>query len=289
MMYAGCKYAKDANPSTFMKPNGYTTSSNVVNQLIEKDGLDSFEIIAINTECDGLHPYDFETKFLVENDCANSKQWFNFHNNSNMPPAYGTPAFEKYIIEKYGVTNAQFSDEIKKRSKQTCQEKWGVDNPFQAEENKKKMKETKLKNYGDQNFNNREKCRETKFKNHGDSGFNNREKCVETLMKEYGVVNVCQLEEVKKKKEQTYLERYGATCPAKVPEIMAKTLETNKKNHGGVFNLQTEENREKAKLGLEEYYKRQRENPFICPHCNKAISSKGNYDRWHGNKCKHKK
>ena len=81
--YAGCKYAADANPENFMTQRGYKTSSAHIKKLIKEDGLDSFEIIKILTEVEcGKNVFDYESDFLVENECAQSSDWLNRHNNN---------------------------------------------------------------------------------------------------------------------------------------------------------------------------------------------------------------
>lgn len=80
--YAGAKWASDADPSVFMQPGGYTTSSNLINKIIKKEGVESFKISVLLTETDCKMPVlEYETKFLQENNCAKSKLWFNTHNN----------------------------------------------------------------------------------------------------------------------------------------------------------------------------------------------------------------
>ena len=54
--YVGSKWAKDADTETFMTDDGYKTSSVTVHELIEKDGLYSFEIEDIITEEEILIP-----------------------------------------------------------------------------------------------------------------------------------------------------------------------------------------------------------------------------------------
>lgn len=81
-LYAGCKYAKNCTPDNFMTENGYQTSSKIVKYIISIEGLDSFEILRIDTYCDGMHVLDYETLFLNSLDCANSPNWLNCHNNA---------------------------------------------------------------------------------------------------------------------------------------------------------------------------------------------------------------
>jgi len=133
-LYAGSRYAKECHPDEFMQSNGYTTSSNTINDIINQEGLDSFEILRIDINCDGLHPYDYETLFLETMDCASSPDWYNGHNNKfkNMPEFYfGSNKLNSIIFEKYGVYNCMNIEEIKLKQKvaekKTLMEKYGVD------------------------------------------------------------------------------------------------------------------------------------------------------------------
>ena len=110
--YAGSKWAKGCHPDEFMQPNGYTTSSNIINSIIEQDGLDSFEILRIDTNCDGLQPHDYETLFLETIDCASSPDWYNGHNNKLS--GFGTLAFIKSMQHKYNVDNPGQLEYVKK-------------------------------------------------------------------------------------------------------------------------------------------------------------------------------
>ncbi|CAB4126972.1 hypothetical protein UFOVP84_39 [uncultured Caudovirales phage] len=132
-MYAGSKWAKGCHPDEFMQPNGYTTSSNIINSIIEQDGLDYFEILRIDTNCDGLHPYDYETLFLETIDCASSPDWYNGHNNKfirdKLVP-FGSVKYNMLIKLKYGVSNCMHIEEVKLKQKfaekKTLMEKYGV-------------------------------------------------------------------------------------------------------------------------------------------------------------------
>lgn len=84
-LYAGCKYARNSNPKTFMTSLGYKTSQNTIKKLINEDGLESFEIVTIliEKEC-GCHVHEYETRFLIENNCAKNEEWINCHNNNQV-------------------------------------------------------------------------------------------------------------------------------------------------------------------------------------------------------------
>lgn len=83
--YAGAKWAKDGicHPDKFMKEDGYTTSSTIINEIISKEGLDAFRIKVLMTqeECK-MDVYSYETIFLQSNNIAQNDNWFNKHNNN---------------------------------------------------------------------------------------------------------------------------------------------------------------------------------------------------------------
>jgi hypothetical protein len=104
-MYAGARWAKGCHPDEFMQLDGYTTSSNIINRIIDQEGLDSFDVLRIDTNLDGLSAQEYESVFLQVIDCSNSDMWFNKHNNLGKPPAYGTQEFNDYMITKYNVNH----------------------------------------------------------------------------------------------------------------------------------------------------------------------------------------
>ena len=78
--YAGCKINSKADSSNFMTEKGYQTTSRVVKDLIQKDGLYSFEIIRIKhleTPDDAL---TYEMRFLTKINAAEHSMFFNKHN-----------------------------------------------------------------------------------------------------------------------------------------------------------------------------------------------------------------
>ena len=146
-LYAGSRYAKNCHPSEFMTVNGYTTSSPTINDLIKENGLTVFEILRIDTNCDGLHPHDYESLFLQTLNCAASDLWFNAHNN-NGNFALGTAGYYKIMMQKYNVTNPMQSAKIKEKIKQYYITNFNVENPLQIESVREKHKATCLKRYG---------------------------------------------------------------------------------------------------------------------------------------------
>jgi hypothetical protein len=82
-MYAGCRYAKKCHPSELLQPDGYHTSSKIINNIIKSEGLVAFEILRIDTNLDGFAAYEYESAFLDIMKCATSDTWYNKTNNSS--------------------------------------------------------------------------------------------------------------------------------------------------------------------------------------------------------------
>lgn len=144
--YAGSRFSKRSRPDELLKKNGYCTSSSIIAEIIEKEGLDAFEIVEINTHCDGMHPVDYETKFLLGNNCAESDEWYNLHNNDFVKRR--DEYFEKYLVLTYGDDYRGMSEKYKKRTTKKCLEKYGKEYYTQTNEYKIKSKKTLNKKYG---------------------------------------------------------------------------------------------------------------------------------------------
>jgi hypothetical protein len=262
-LYAGSKWAKGCNPNTFMIKNGYTTSSPIINLIIKSEGLDSFYILRIDTNLDGLSAYDYETLFLQCNNCAESTDWYNKHNNTLLM-VFGKNDYTEFMLAKYNVKHNSQIPKVKEQKKLTCFKNSGFDYPMQSLITQEKSKQTNLKN----------------------SGF------------EYNL----QIPYVKEQIKITCLEKYGYSHPLQSPIIKEKSKQTNLKNSGFDYPMQSLITQEKSKQTCLEKYgvDNPSKNPIIrnkvkvtndnkpiliCPCCNS--SGKGhNWTRWHFNKCK---
>ena len=199
-MYAGSRWAKGCHPNEFMQSNGYTTSSNEIHRIIQVDGIDSFEILRIDTNLDGLLAYEYETIFLQTIDASNSKTWYNIHNNVGKPPAYGTIEFSNMMIEKYGYDNVSKIPEIKTKivltHRNTMIEKYGVTHPSSIPEFLCKREVSR------------------KY----------------TMLKKYGVESPTQVPEILDKMlitlKDTLVQKYGVTNTMQIPGIRNKAKNT---------------------------------------------------------------
>ena len=265
--YAGCRFANGCHPDELLKEDGYTTSSKTINKIIDSDGIDSFEIVKIDIICDGLDVYEYETKFLVENDCARSKEWYNHHNNIQGFPAYGTPEYAKLMMQRFGYANANQNPLSVEKGKQTKKIKYGNS----GYNNQLKMKETMLKRYGVKCATlipeALERSKKTRIERYGDC--NNMQKNRNTMKERYGVEYTYQNKDILNKMFTTKLNKYGS----KDYNNIEKAKQTNIERYGYSVKLADKEFRK-------QFYK-------TCPYCNKTMDS-GNYSQWHGDKCKKK-
>ena len=275
-LYAGSKWAIGCHPNTFMVPGGYTTSSTIINSILKSQGLNAFEILRIDTNCDGLHVYEYETGFLTCNNCAQSDNWFNVHNNTGM--AFGLPGFEeksktsklkKYGVEhamhskiirektkqtnikKYGVEYTCLSPVVQEKSKQTFNLKYGVNNPFQAAEIKEQIKQSNIEKYGVEHT-----SQVPEFK----------EKQKQTNMERYGVTSTLANLEIRNKGKQTLLEIYGVDNISKVQVTCPHCFKIGGKN--GMTS---------------KHFDNCTKNPnyikptFVCPNCSRIFTAKNTF------------
>jgi hypothetical protein len=78
--YAGCKINSEADSSNLMKKDGYKTTSKIIKEIIENDGLESFEILKIKEFDSSDKTLLYETRFLVKVNAAENEKFFNQHN-----------------------------------------------------------------------------------------------------------------------------------------------------------------------------------------------------------------
>lgn len=212
-MYAGSKWATGCHPDTFMVKTGYTTSSALINSIIGSEGLDSFDILRIDTNLDGLSAYEYESLFLQTLDCAKSDEWYNQHNNTGL--TYWLPEMlKKSKKTRYKKNNGKFrSKEELEKARQTNQDRYGYDYPTQCPKVKDQTKQTRYK------------------KNNGKyNSVEQSEKAKQTNQLKYSVDNVFQNEEIKEKSKQTLVEKTGYDNTSKDPETKDKKKQTTQEN-----------------------------------------------------------
>lgn len=179
-MYAGSRWAKGCHPNEFMQLDGYTTSSNIINRIIDQEGLDSFDVLRIDTNLDRVSAYDYETLFLQTIDASNLDMWFNKQNNNGI--LINSKEFKNIMVEKFGYEYALQSKILLEKSKNTCMINYGVKHNSQIPEIKAKQVAT----------------------------------MIITNLEKYGVESVSQVPEFKSRQENTWLENYGVKNPSQL-------------------------------------------------------------------------
>lgn len=78
-LYHGSRTAKNCHPNELLKENGYLTSSKIVKNIIEKEGIDSFDIIEIeifeSKESARLSEERYHRSFDVKSNVCYLNQW----------------------------------------------------------------------------------------------------------------------------------------------------------------------------------------------------------------------
>lgn len=179
------------------------------------------------------------------------------------------------------------------KSKENNMKKYGVEHHFQLDEVKEKIKETMIEKYGVEHVSNIKSIKEQKKKRkltedeknkiseshknrniHDVNISNNQRK--ETLIKKYGEDNISKIEEIKKKKEKTFndkydgftfnsnqlnkkvietcIEKYGVKNIMLLDEIKEKIKKTNLKKYGYEYASQNIEIKNKIKNTMLEKY-----------------------------------
>tara|TARA_R110002153_G_C13183293_1_gene485312 strand:- start:67 stop:732 length:666 start_codon:yes stop_codon:yes gene_type:complete len=124
-----------------MTETGYTTSSRIVNYIIQEDGLESFKILRIKTFDTGWDAVNYETRFLIR---VNAKGNTRFLNRSNNDGTFSTVGMTMTDATKKKISDAnkgrKSSDEYReKMSKATAGTKNGMYGKTHSEETRKKI------------------------------------------------------------------------------------------------------------------------------------------------------
>lgn len=236
-LYAGSKWAIGCHPDEFMQPKGYQTSSNLINSIIEQEGLSAFSILRIDTYCDDIHPYDYESSFLRCLDCAKSPDWYNGHNNNGVP--WGTEEYKEKLLENYGVENVFQLESVKVKSKKTNLKKYGVEYASQSKEIKDKTISTCLENWGVE---------------YALQSQDVRDKSTKTVLAKYGVENVSKSQEIKDKKISTCLGNWGVEHHFQSQDIKDSIKESCLLSLGVEYPMQSQEVRDKSKKSINSQY-----------------------------------
>ena len=135
--------------------------------------------------------------------------------------------------------------------------KYGFSSPFCHQETHSKSRKTKLKRYGDAKYLNVEKQQETMTKKYGGTGLASpeiRKRIEETNLEKFGSKSPLGSKEIQEKVKQTNLDKYGVENVFSSKEIKEKIKETNLNNFGFENAMQSEEVKCKVRNTLEQEY-----------------------------------
>ena len=137
----------------------------------------------------------------------------------------------KTCIERYGDITPLTNDEVKNKIKQTNIERYGVENVMKNNNIKTQAQTTNLERYGVENPSKSQKIIEkiklTKYEKYGDRNYNNKEKIKATCLKRYGVENPSQIDNVKNKKTQNSIYKFGVPHPMQSKELIENINQIN--------------------------------------------------------------
>lgn len=274
--YAGIRYSKYADPNELLRPDGYSTSSVIINSIIKEEGLEAFVVESIKEFPEG-GAYEYESWFLDHNQCAQSAEWYNIHNNHLN---YSPEDLKRFKKEYWGDENPFITNKYKQKAKQTWLAKYGVDNPSKAEEVKLKKKNKLATRTDEDKRVTREKTIQTNLEKCGHpsqmySGSESQKKLVQTINDMYGCDNVMHNPDIKikhhnavldvykdpsraadiqNKKSATLIAKYGTVSIAALPEMSDKIKATNNILYGHDYYSQSNEFKERSrKTSMEKY------------------------------------
>lgn len=210
MYYAGSKYSKNprtiSDPNLFMVEGGYTTSSNKINEIIERHGLDTFIIHKLRLFETAKEAVDYETRFLKRIDARRHPEFYNGHNNDGIRP---------------------FTEEERK---EISNARYGVDHPMQNPEIKQKSLE-----------NSRKMTFEKYGVYHNFSIPEVREQIIKTNNERYGVDYYSQTEDWKIETKKTNNATWGVDWTSQSKDVKMKVVATNNERYGVDYYSQTDE------------------------------------------------
>lgn len=158
--YAGCKINKHADSSVFMTEFGYKTTSKIVHNIIESEGLSAFKIRKIKHFSSPLEALAYEEKFLLRVNAAKNINFLNrhnggknFHNNGGYKLSQSTK--QKMCKPKSLETKQKMSGSLRNRSKDTYKksiESRRLNNSLWISEDQKlKIKEHNINYWNEEN------------------------------------------------------------------------------------------------------------------------------------------
>ena len=136
-------------------------------------------------------------------------------------------------LERYGTTNPALNTEVKARTQATVRARYGADTPFQSDVIIAKIKKTNQQRYGVdlplQNPAIRAQAAESFKKKHGAQKMQFARAAWQLANPD---TNPFSMPAIQQKIKNYWQEQWGVDHPAKVPQILAKSVATLMQNHG---------------------------------------------------------
>lgn len=239
MYYAGSKCGKDANPELLMIEGGYTTSSNTINRIIEKHGINIFIIRKVKVFDDARHAYDYETRFLHKVNAKTNIKFYNGHNNDLL--SFYSSEYKHVINKLYGVDNPFESPEVKERIRLTNINRYGVPYPMMSDQ----IKQKRVANYIEKRGVSNPMC-----------DFEVLTSRAKNMRKIHGVSHPMQLDANIQTRNHTNQLKYGGSAPACSPIIVQAMKQTSMDRYGVDSYSKSEEFKIRNKAKKQEKAKR---------------------------------
>lgn len=215
-LYAGVRYANGCAPEELLTEDGYKTSSNVVNKLINEHGLDAFQIKEIKTFDTTNEAIEYEQEYLTKVDAAKSPEYLNLSNTGLGD--FNTENLNSVLTDRYGVKWPSHIPGHWGKLKKTSLERYGTDHPLKSREVINKRIETNIKRYG------------TPYPTQTDEV---KAKTKNTVVEKYNANSMVESEYFKNKREETMLKKYGTTNYSSTDEFkrVASEKQLGSKHH----------------------------------------------------------
>ena len=119
--YAGYK----KNKKRFLIEKGYTTSSNIVNEIIQNEGLAIWRIMKIRYFESGKEAKAYEVRFLCRIDAKRNVKFYNKSNDiiSMINPGHSPTEKHRKVISEYQ-KNKVISNETRKKHSEASKRNW---------------------------------------------------------------------------------------------------------------------------------------------------------------------
>lgn len=274
-LYHGSRTAKGCNPNELLTESGYITSSQIVKNIINKEGLDSFEIINIETFITSEEARLAEEMYHKEYDVEGNVCYFNRHNAGGK---FFCTGHSEETRKKLGTPNNKHMLG-KKHSKETLEKfkyrkySSGEDHYLYGKKRPEEITKKAIATRKERNYTGEKSCWFGKS-GEGTPNYGNKHS-------DEAKLKISKANKGRKHSEETRKNMSQSRKGKKQDKI--KCPHCNKE--GG--NVMKRYHFDNCKYLLKNQEILKPNKLLICPHCNKE-GDVMNMKRWHFDNCKHK-